>query len=356
MSVRIRENHIEMHHRQLRYCDAALSPEQEIVAELVEGFLAGNAPLTVARHAPSGFDANLWRAISPLGLVSMALPKSAGGDDGGPVEMCVVAERCGRHLAPIPFAETVVAARLAASAGADDLVKEIVNGMVVASLAPAPAVAGRALVPAGAIATAVFALVGDELVLGVRRDPPGAVANLGDTPLAWWSFEEDLDSRVVLDHGAKARALMDRARREWKLCMAAMLLGLATGALDQGVQHAKSREAFGVPVGYFQSVAHPLVDVAIAIDGLAALIGKAAWFEQEEPQQRRELVDMALVHASETANEAATCAVHTLGGVGFTLESDAHLFFRRAKGWALLAGTKDSCLAEIATELFGATL
>jgi alkylation response protein AidB-like acyl-CoA dehydrogenase len=344
-----------MYHRQLRHCNTALSAELEMLAEFVDGFMAANATMNVARNAPSGFDAALWQAISPLGLVAMALPKSAGGDDGGPVEMCVVAERCGRHLAPIPFAETVVAARLAASIGADDLVKEIVNGMVMASLASAPAVGGRVLVPGGAVAGAVFALVDDQLVLGMRREPPAAVASLGDTPLAWWSFQEGLDSRMVLASGDRARALMTAARREWKLCMAALLLGLAKGALDLGVQHAKSREAFGVPVGYFQSVAHPLVDVAIAIDGLAALIGKAAWFEQEEPQQRRELVDMALVHASETANEAATCAVHTLGGVGFTLESDAHLFFRRAKGWALLAGTKDSCLAEIATELFGPT-
>ena len=149
---------------------------------------------------------------------------------------------------------------------------------------------------------------------------------------------------------------MEGAQREWRLCTAAMLLGLSTRALEVAVEHAQSRQAFGVPVGYFQSVAHPLADVAIANQSLSALIRKAAWFAQEEPASRRELIDMALVHASETATMAGTVVVHTLGGVGFTVESDAHLYFRRAKGWALLAGTIEGGLAHIADELFGAVV
>jgi alkylation response protein AidB-like acyl-CoA dehydrogenase len=266
----------------------------------------------------------------------------------------VVAEQCGRCLAPIPYIETVVSARLAVAAGADALVGEVLAHNMLTTFAPTPSEGGRALVPAGALAGGVIGLVRDELVLAVRKSTQPPVENLGDSPLAWWSLDEDLDDRTVLATGDRARTLMATARREWKLATASLLLGLASGALEDAVQYAKSREAFGVPVGYFQSVSHPLVDVAIAIDGLSSLVRKAAWFHQEEPEHRRDLIDMAMVHATETANFAATAAVHTLGGVGFTVEADAHLYFTRAKGWSLLAGTVGEGLSEIADALYGA--
>jgi alkylation response protein AidB-like acyl-CoA dehydrogenase len=341
-------------HRELRYCEVSHTTEQEMLSDLVGGFMLEHDAIVLAKGAATGFDEHLWEQFLKLGLVQMALPSESGGEGGTLADVCVVAEQCGRCLAPIPYIETVVSARLAVAAGADALVGEVLAHNMLTTFAPTPSEGGRALVPAGALAGGVIGLVRDELVLAVRKSTQPPVENLGDSPLAWWSLDEDLDDRTVLATGDRARTLMATARREWKLATASLLLGLASGALEDAVQYAKSREAFGVPVGYFQSVSHPLVDVAIAIDGLSSLVRKAAWFHQEEPEHRRDLIDMAMVHATETANFAATAAVHTLGGVGFTVEADAHLYFTRAKGWSLLAGTVGEGLSEIADALYGA--
>jgi alkylation response protein AidB-like acyl-CoA dehydrogenase len=346
-----------MHHRSLRYCDTDLDADQQAVVDLVDGFLAEYATVEVVRRASNGFDKDLWHRFAQLGLLSMSLPASADGDGRGLVEICLVAERCGRYLAPIPFAEAVVGARLAAATGLVDVVIELLEHNAVPAVAPRAAAGGRVLVPAGAVASTVFAMRDGQLIRGTRRRPPPALRNLGDAPLAWWSLDPaTFNTYQVVATGDAAEQAMAQAWREWKLVTAALLAGLTAGALDRAVSYARSRHAFGVPIGYFQSVAHPLVDTVIALQGLEALVRKAAWFEDHEPGRRPELVDMAFVHASETANDAAARAVHTLGGVGITVEADVHLFFRRAKGWALQAGTVAGSLASIADDVLNASV
>ena len=135
--------------------------------------------------------------------------------------------------------------------------------------------------------------------------------------------------------------------------MAAAQVGLAEGAHRIAVDFAKERVAFGVPIGSFQAVAHPLVDVAMAVTSARRLVWKAAWFSEHEPAEATRLVAMAYLFATRTANRSATVGVHTQGGLGFTLESDEQMFFRRAKGWALVGGDPTAELALIADQLYG---
>ena len=175
------------------------------------------------------------------------------GLEAGLVDLAVVAEAAGRHLAPVPIVEALVATRVLG-----------VDAGTVATIALRP---GARLVPAGAVADVVVALDGDELV-AVRSRPPGAApANLGSAPVA----DRDLDSgeRTVVARGPEAHERFERALDEWRVLTAAALVGLAQGALDIGVAYVKERHQFGVPIGSFQSVQHRLADVATAVDGAA---------------------------------------------------------------------------------------
>jgi alkylation response protein AidB-like acyl-CoA dehydrogenase len=341
----------------LRRADFSLNEEQEAVRGAFRTALERGCPIerveAAATADPPGYDEKVWRQLLDMRIVAMGVPDAAGGDGAGLTELVLVAEQQGAFLAPVPLVEAVVSARLLASCG-DDWLGDAVDGNRLATVALHPHQEGRAqLVPAGAIADGVIALAGDELVLVARDEPPRAVGNHGSAPLAPWLVDEADVDRRVLASGAEAVRLFERAVAEWKLLTAAALVGLADAALRRAVEFAINRVAFGVPIATFQAVSHPLVDVAMAVTGTRRLVWRAAWFADNEPDEARDLIPMAYLHALETGMKAPTVGVHVQGGLGFTVESDMHLFFRRAKGWTLVAGDPAHELDTIAAVRYG---
>jgi len=144
--------------------------------------------------------------------------------------------------------------------------------------------------------------------------------------------------------------------REWKLLMAAAQVGIAAAALPIAVDFASNRMAFGQPIATYQAIAHPLADCYIGVLGARRLVWQAAWFADHEPSTQRQLIPMAFANACRVAMRTATTGVHTQGGLGFTIESDMQLYFRRAKGWANVGGDPAGELQAIATELYGPAL
>ncbi len=168
----------------------------------------------------------------------------------------------------------------------------------IATLALHPvAVGARQLVPAGAVADVVVGFEGEELVAFVADDAPVPVGNLGSAPLAWRMLS-GAGTRTVLACGAEARTRFDVAVREWNVLMAAAQTGVAQGALDLAVAYANEREAFGVPIGAFQAVAHALADVAVGIAGSRHLAWRAAWYCDHEPALAAEPALVASLHAA----------------------------------------------------------
>lgn len=326
---------------ELRRNDFSLSEDQEAVRQAFGEFLTQECPTAKVRAAePLGYDEGLWLQLAKLGAVSMALPESAGGDDATLVELALVAEQYGRALAPVPLVEAAVTARLLARCDGPAIGRWIAGnaeGSELTTLALHPVRAGaRQLVPGGAVARAVVGLAGDELVLITSAEPPRHAPNQGTAPLAWWDLSGA--TRQVLATGDEAGALYATALAEWKVLTAAALVGLADEAKRLGAEFTRTRYTMGVPVGSLQGVSHPLADVEIAVSGARNLVRKAAWFLAYEPAARPELVPMAFADAARTATRAATVGLHMQGGFGFTLESDVTLYFRRAKGWSVLAG------------------
>src|SRR5688500_15537060 len=149
--------------------DLELTADQRDVAEaFARAFSRGSSSERVRAAEDAGFDPVLWKTIAGMRAVGLTVPAGAGGSGGGFVDFALVAEAAGRRLACVPLVEAAVAARLLADAGAADVAAAAAGGELIAVFAARPAVAGVArLVPAGAVAGAVLALDGDDLVLAV---------------------------------------------------------------------------------------------------------------------------------------------------------------------------------------------
>ena len=341
----------------LRRSDYSLSDEQRALRDAFRLFFEKHCSSERVREAePLGWDEALWSQIGDLRPVAMGVPVERGGDGAGLVELALVAEEFGRRAAPLPLVEAIVAARLLAALEAHEesasaARERLLEGAVVSVAVGADAGrTGRRLVPGGAVADTVLGMHGERLVMASAEVPPPHVPNLASAPLAWW----DLADGATLATGEPALMLFARAQQEWRVLTAAALVGVGQTALDLAAEYAKERVAFGVPIGSFQSVAHPLADVLIGIESARRLTHKAAWFLDHEADQVGPLASMAFVHAAEAAERAGSVGVHTQGGFGFTLESDEQLFYRRAKGWALIGGDRRTELQRIADRVIGA--
>jgi alkylation response protein AidB-like acyl-CoA dehydrogenase len=341
----------------LRQADYELDDDLEALRDAFAAFFERESPRERVREAePHGHDEKLWRQLGDLRAVAMGVPEEAGGDGAGLVELVIVAEQAGRFLAPVPLVEAVVAARLLARARGSvsaDWLSHVIRGDKLVTVALHRVQGERQLVPAGAVADAVLGLVGDDLVLCTANETPTRPANQGHAPIAWWDPSSTAAETSVLCTGFEAGEAYESAQREWRILMAGGLVGMGEGALRLAVDHAKGRVAFGVPIGSFQAVAHPLADVATEVETVRRLVRKAAWWADTDPTAMRHLIPMAYLAAYEAAVHSATVGVHTLGGVGFTIEADEQLYFRRATGWTLVAGDPHDELDRIADGLYG---
>ncbi len=344
-----------MHARVVRRQDYSLSDEQEQIEEVFGSFFERECPSDRVRAAePSGFDVDLWALVANSGIVGMSLPEAVGGDGASLVDLTLVAEAHGRSAAPVPLVDSMVAARLLTQAGAPDgMARSIASGARIGTIALHEVADGeRQLVGSGAVADLVVGV--EDGVLVVVESPPGdAVPNLANAPFAWRTLSGPASSRSTLARDRDALELHQTAVLEWKVLMAATQTGLAQAALDLAIAYANERHAFGVPIGTFQAIAHPLVDVATGVEGARRLARRAAWYLDHEPALAPTEVFMAFVYAGDVANRAASIGIHTLGGLGFTLESDMQLYFRRARGWTLVAGDPERDLQRLGDHLYG---
>ncbi len=337
--------------------DCNLSEPQVELRQSFERFFEKESPIERVRAAePLGFDPKLWQRIAATGVAAMGVAEAHGGAGAGLTDLVLVAEEYGKRLAPIPLIESVVAARLVSrfEAGRSvDWFEPMLDGRAIATVALRPAqLGGLRLVPAGAVAELLVALDGERLVAGaIAGDVPRpSPENLGSQPLA--NCELRLGA-VVLATGAAARAAFDAAADEWKVLTAAALVGLADRALEVAIEYVKVRKAFGITIGSFQTVAHRLADDAVRIDGSHLLCLEAGWATDEGLEAAPRYSSMAFVDAAETAGKTAGDALHVHGGLGFTMECDMQLYFRRAKAWSLAYDDPRRELQRLADRVIG---
>lgn len=339
--------------------DLSFTEEQLAVRTAFADLLEKHSSIERVRAAePLGFDERLWAELVAVGGPVLSVPESLGGAGASAIEAAIVAQELGRRIAPAPLIEAIVAADLIAAAGGpDEIVSAVADGRVLPTIALVPVTGEVArLVPAGAVGDAVVALRGDELVLShapgpspERRPRRSAIPNLASAPVADWTLRAE---DIVLSRGEDARRRYRDAVAHWQLLMAAALTGLGQAALAIGTAYVKDRHAFGVPLGWFQSVAHRLADVATAADGAELLVWEAAWARASTDRRADVLAAMALVFAAETAFDICRASLQFHGGYGYTLEYDIQLYFRRAKAWPLAIGSPAVLLDRLGSALY----
>jgi len=331
--------------------------EEQVGLETTVGRLFGrHSPSQVVRSAePLGFSQDLWRRVTELGILQMAAPSSRDDVPAALSELVVVAEQYGRYLAPVPLIEVLVASRALGRAGGDPPAPNQTEAsfpILTLALRPVDPSGVAQLLPAGAIAHSAIALTGGALLYAeLDGVPPGrAVKNLGSGPLATRSLGSH---RVLLADGSDAVALFDAAVDDWKVLTAAAVVSLAGRAHEITVAYVKERRAFGVQIGWFQSVAHRLADAINDLDGARFLVHKAAWAKDVEDPSAPALASKAFAYSSLVAERVTAECLHFHGGIGYTMEHDIQLFFRRAKAWPLMLGDSRRELAVLADRLYG---
>lgn len=327
-----------------------LTDDEIAVRDAFGDFFANESPPEVVRRAASGsgIDPVLWAGLSAMGAPGMALPEAVGGAGATLIDLAIVAEVAGAHLAPVPLIEHAVAARaLARSGHTGDLMTRLAEGSAIATVAlRAPRDGTARLVPAGAVADVVLHRVDGST--GVTQSaPPGVkLPNTADLPLAHRDLADP--DTVDLDQGG-----WDRTLDEWRALTAVAYIGLARRALEIGVAYAKERIQFGVLIGSFQAVQHGFADAGTRVEGAHLLAQRAVWaLETQQPGASR-LAGMALLFAAESARFATDRALQYHGGYGFSEEYDIQLYHRHATAWLLQLGEPAAEYARLADAEYG---
>lgn len=304
-----------------------------------------------------GFDPELWQQVVDLGFSTLRMPEPDAPAGMGLLEAVLLAEVAGTHLASVPLAEAVVAARLLAllpGAAATDWQTRVRNGALVV-LAPVEWQAqGSTAITGGAVAEATLLLQGDKVLL-VSRAHLEPRATLGAAAVAVTRQGADAtapEGAQVLAQGTDARAAFLAAIEEWKLLNAAQLVGCSAKALALAAAYAGERKAFDKFIGSFQGIAHPLADALSDIESARLLVWRAVWSLAHQPETAAAAISMAWWWAAQAAARATAKSLRTFGGYGVSLEYDIQLYYRRARAASLVRGDTRAELKNLAQRLW----
>lgn len=353
----------------------AFSEEQEELRNIVRSFLDNKSSEATVRElmeTENGFDDAVWSQMAEqMGLQSLIVPEEYGGSGYSYVELCVVLEEMGRRLLPAPYFSTVVLATNTILHSGDDAAKKellpaIASGETKATLALTEA-NGR-WDESGIEATATksgdgYTISGEKMFVldGHTADLIIVAAKTG-AGTSLFTVQSDASGLT-----REALSTMDQTRKQAKLTFAdtpAKLLGTEGGGwdvlstvldltavalaaeqvggaqfvLEMAVQYAKDRVQFGRPIGSFQAIKHKCADMLLEVESAKSAAYYAAWCAAEMNDELPSVASLAKAYCSEAYFHAAAENIQIHGGIGFTWEHPAHLYFKRAKSSELLFG------------------
>jgi len=339
--------------------------EQQMLRDMVCGLCNEYSPPEVVRAMeddPNGTPEELWKRMAELGLLGLLIPEAYGGSAQGALEAAIVYEEFGRALTPSPhFPSAVISARLLLESGSEgqkqQWLPQIASGRAV--LTPAWLEPDRGFGPEG-VQLAVKADGGDYLLSGRKRhvlfastatrlvvlardgDDVGFFLVDPDAPGVTRTQQRSLaaDTQYDVEFDDVRVAATERIPGGWSawsavmhdgiILLAAQAMGGAERAVEMTTEYAKQRKQFDKPLGAFQAISHYLADATTRVDGGKALVYEAAWARGEGRDVAR-LAPMAKLFACQTYRDVTAMCQQVWGGVGFTIEYDIQLYFRRAK-------------------------
>ena len=353
----------------------AFSDEQEELRRAVRRFLADKSPEAEVRRlmaTTDGYDPAVWRQMADqLGLQSLTIPEEYGGAGFGYVELAVVLEEMGAALLCAPYFSSVVLGANALLTSGDEEAKRrwlpgIAAGETIATLALTEdtgrwdpgAVTLRAqrsgegwvldghksFVIDGHVADLVLVVAqADDGVslLAVEAEAPG----LSRTPLPTMDqtrkqarLEMHETPAVLVGEAGQATRPLAKTLDLAAVALANEQVGGAQHCLDSSVEYAKTRIQFGRPIGSFQAIKHKCADMLLEVESARSAAYYGAWAAAEDSDELPVVASLAKSYCSEAYFHAAAENIQIHGGIGFTWEHDAHLYFKRAKSSELLFG------------------
>ena len=373
--------------------DILPSEEEQMLKNVAREFLETEISTAMVREMELddlGYPPSLWKQMADLGWLGLALPEQYGGQGLPLTYLGLILQEAGRVLAPVPLHSTMVAALTIAEAGSDQQKQDIL-----------PAVSDGGMVLTWGIAERDPRLIPEAMTLQATADGDGWILNgtkmfvdnfvvaqrclvaartapvsdsnqgislflvdtngIGVDQTALTTLAKDKQSRVDFkNHRVDASALVGEFNRGWPIVEAmldratALLCCQMTGAArkdaEMAIEYAKNRVAFGRPIGSFQSVQHMLADMLLHVDGGEMITFEALW-KMDEGLSSSVEVSQAKAFCNEKCESVVRTSQVIHGGIGFMMEFDLHLWFRRVTSWTMRLGTTYDHRARIASAL-----
>jgi alkylation response protein AidB-like acyl-CoA dehydrogenase len=374
--------------------DFGLSDEQEMLKRSARDFLQKECPKQLVRQVDetdSGYSPELWRKMSDLGWMGLPFPSKYGGGDGSYLDLAVLLEAMGHNVVPGPYFSSVVLGGLTVLAAGNEAQKEnllskVATGKLVLTLALTEPTARY---DAASVKTTATARNGQYIITGTKLFVPDAnvadyllcVARTRKTGKAengitiflvdakapgvkctlLKTLARDKKCEVFFDDVAVPRDnILGKLNQGWKViegvlekakvAKCAEMVGGAQAALDMAVAYAKDRIQFNRPIGSFQAIQHYCANMVSDVDGSRFVTYKAAWKVSEGLPAAMD-VAIAKAWTGEAYSRVTLLGQQIFGAVGFTMDHDMHLYYRRAKAGDMMFGDSAAQRAVVAREL-----
>jgi len=374
--------------------DFSFNEEQEMLRKMARDFLTSECPKSFVKDMEAdktGYSPELWRKITDLGWLGLAIPKRYGGDGGSFLDLVVLLEEMGRACLPGPFFSTVVlGASAIVEAGSEeqkkDILPKVAQGDLLLTLALAEqdaqhnpdslrvkATAGNdGYVISGSKFFVPDAHVADYMVCVVRTEEgsnkerglslfliDGNGQGVVCTPLQTIGGDKQYEvvfnkvavpSQRLLGELGQGWDYIKKVLQEAAVAKCAEMIGGAQQVLEMTTSYAKERVQFERPIGSFQSIQHHCANMATDVDGARLITYQAAWMLSEGLPCTKEIA-MAKAWVSDAYQRVTALGQQVHAGVGFITDHDMPLYFRRAKGAEVAFGDADFHREIVAQEL-----
>jgi alkylation response protein AidB-like acyl-CoA dehydrogenase len=374
--------------------DFGLSEEQEMLRTSARDFLQKECPKKLVKQldeSDEGYSRELWRKMAELGWMGLPFPEKYGGGGGSFLDLTVLLEAMGYNIVPGPFFSTVVLGGTTILAAGNEgqkkgLLSEIASGKLIFALAmtePDAKYEAASIKTNATLRDGKYVINGTKLFVNdanvanyllcvaktkatgkpengitiflVDSKAPGIRCTLLKT------LARDKQCEVVFDNVAISKEdILGGLNRGWQIIQdvlqkaivakCAEMVGGAQAALDMAVAYAKERVQFNRPIGSFQAIQHYCANMVSDVDGSRFVTYKAAWKVSEGLPAT---MDVAIAKAwTGAAYSRVTLLAHQIfGAVGFTMDHDLHLYYRRAKAGEIIFGDGAFQRATVAREL-----